>query len=57
MIRFFHEIPRITFLIYKYFYTFGHLKWDKTIKKQGVPWDCFLSYKFRTIYRQAMRLH
>ena len=27
------------------------------IKKQGVPWDCFLSYRLRTVYRQAMRPH
>ena len=26
-------------------------------KKQGVPWDCFLSYRLRIIYRQAMRPH
>ena len=24
------------------------------IKKQGVPWDCFLSYRFRINYGQAM---
>ena len=26
-------------------------------KKQGVPWDCFLCYRLRMFYRQAMRSH